>query len=105
FFQAEDGIRDFHVTGVQTCALPIFEKWFITWVRTAFRSKGNKSAIMSLLSWSEEIAKTNRETQKSFLLYCTDFFRQAMLTNYGRSEERRVGREWQLGWFVSVKKS
>src|SRR5690606_39931579 len=23
-FQAEDGIRDFHVTGVQTCALPIF---------------------------------------------------------------------------------
>src|SRR5690606_39981228 len=31
-FQAEDGIRDFHVTGVQTCALPIwvldrFEPW------------------------------------------------------------------------------
>src|SRR6266511_4440334 len=26
FFQAEDGIRDFHVTGVQTCALPIFLK-------------------------------------------------------------------------------
>src|SRR5690606_39367139 len=25
FFQAEDGIRDFHVTGVQTCALPIFQ--------------------------------------------------------------------------------
>src|SRR5690606_39905993 len=24
FFQAEDGRRDFHVTGVQTCALPIF---------------------------------------------------------------------------------
>src|SRR5690606_6528086 len=24
FFQPEDGIRDFHVTGVQTCALPIF---------------------------------------------------------------------------------
>src|SRR5207302_3068616 len=24
FFQAEDGIRDFHVTGVQTCALPIW---------------------------------------------------------------------------------
>src|SRR5690606_25417828 len=26
FFQAEDGIRDFHVTGVQTCALPILER-------------------------------------------------------------------------------
>src|SRR5690606_40119040 len=24
FFQADDGIRDFHVTGVQTCALPIY---------------------------------------------------------------------------------
>src|SRR5690625_7796924 len=24
FFQAEDGIRDGHVTGVQTCALPIY---------------------------------------------------------------------------------
>src|SRR6266511_2186330 len=26
FFQAEDGIRDFHVTGVQTCALPIWRQ-------------------------------------------------------------------------------
>src|SRR5699024_11672851 len=26
FFQAEDGIRDRNVTGVQTCALPIFRK-------------------------------------------------------------------------------
>src|SRR5690349_13464848 len=25
FFQAEDGIRDLYVTGVQTCALPIYE--------------------------------------------------------------------------------
>src|SRR5690606_40086990 len=28
FFQAEDGIRVFHVTGVQTCALPIYIKLF-----------------------------------------------------------------------------
>src|SRR5690606_40354103 len=27
FFQAEDGIRDFHVTGVQTCALPISNQY------------------------------------------------------------------------------
>src|SRR5256885_2323966 len=27
FFQAEDGIRDYKVTGVQTCALPIFSQW------------------------------------------------------------------------------
>src|SRR5690606_39867366 len=37
FFQAEDGIRDFHVTGVQTCALPILSRlgepplWSIPW--------------------------------------------------------------------------
>src|SRR5690606_40920716 len=28
FFQAEDGIRDFHVTGVQTCALPILRSGY-----------------------------------------------------------------------------
>src|SRR5437870_7098735 len=28
FFQAEDGIRDGHVTGVQTCALPISQGWW-----------------------------------------------------------------------------
>src|SRR3712207_7932483 len=28
FFQAEDGIRDIGVTGVQTCALPIFD-WVV----------------------------------------------------------------------------
>src|SRR6266511_2649671 len=27
FFLAEDGIRFFHVTGVQTCALPILASW------------------------------------------------------------------------------
>ena len=26
FFQAEDGIRDYKVTGVQTCALPIWHR-------------------------------------------------------------------------------
>src|SRR5690606_41139644 len=30
FFQAEDGIRDFHVTGVQTCALPILTTTDVT---------------------------------------------------------------------------
>src|SRR5690606_12016424 len=30
FFQAEDGIRYFHVTGVQTCALPIFVKSLVS---------------------------------------------------------------------------
>ena len=64
----------------------IFEKWFITWVRAAFRAKGNKAVIKELLSWSEEIAKSGRETQKLFLQYCLDFFRQALLLNYTASD-------------------
>src|SRR2546426_5546607 len=35
FFQAEDGIRDYKVTGVQTCALPISNRiWPGRWSRT-----------------------------------------------------------------------
>src|SRR5690606_39702193 len=34
FFQAEDGIRDFHVTGVQTCALPICSDEQLVYVGT-----------------------------------------------------------------------
>ena len=63
-----------------------FEAWFIDWVRTAFRAKGNKKAINPLLDWSEEIAKVGRETQKRFLEYCLNFFRQALLLNYNASE-------------------
>ncbi len=60
----------------------IFEGLFIKWVRSAFRAKGNKASILDLIAWSEEIASMGRETQKSFLLYCIDFFRQALLHNY-----------------------
>jgi len=63
-----------------------FEEWFIFWIRSAFKAKGNKSAIHDLISWSEEIAKTGRETQKQFLHFCVDFFRQALLLNYGADQ-------------------
>jgi DNA polymerase-3 subunit delta' len=63
-----------------------FEDWFVFWIRSAFKAKGNKAAIHDLISWSEEIAKTGRETQKQFLLFCLDFFRQAMLLNYNAPE-------------------
>ena len=61
---------------------PIFETWFIMWIRAAFRAKGNASVIEELINWSNEIAKTSRETQKQFLQYCLHFFRQALLLNY-----------------------
>jgi len=59
-----------------------FEKWFVDWVRAAFRAKGNATAILDLISWSEEIAGLGREAQKKFLNYCIDMFRQALLLNY-----------------------
>ncbi|WP_034260083.1 DNA polymerase III subunit [Altibacter lentus] len=60
----------------------VFEKWFVQWVRTAFKAKGNKGSIHSLISWSETIAGEGRETQKKFLTFCLELFRQAMLQNY-----------------------
>lgn len=60
----------------------VFEHWFVDWVRTAFKAKGNKGSINALISWSEEIAKQGRESQKKFLEYCLETFRQAMLKNY-----------------------
>ncbi len=59
-----------------------FEEWFVLWVRAAFRAKGNASAISDLISWSEKIAALGRETQKKFLHFCIDMFRQALLLNY-----------------------
>src|SRR2546430_11598268 len=46
FFQAEDGIRDLTVTGVQTCALPIY----IEARETQIRKKSNLQ-IRSIWSW------------------------------------------------------
>jgi len=60
----------------------IFEQWFIAWIRTAFKAKGNAAVIQELVVWSETISKTGRENQKQFLDYCLQFFRQALLLNY-----------------------
>jgi DNA polymerase-3 subunit delta' len=63
-----------------------FEQWFITWIRAAFKAKGNAAVIQDLINWSETIAKSGRETQKRFLNYCLQFFRQALLLNYSADE-------------------
>src|SRR5437762_4455724 len=47
FFQAEDGIRDTSVTGVQTCALPISDVWAVD-ARTGKASQLRKEARPSL---------------------------------------------------------
>ena len=60
----------------------VFEEWFVSWIRTAFKAKGNVAVVQRLIEWSETIAKTGRETQKRFLAYCLQFFRQSLLLNY-----------------------
>src|SRR5205823_10800112 len=99
FFQAEDGIRDKLVTGVQTCALPIFEA-LVTFVRslpfsvwTAFVSR--LSAAASQL----EIGRLgNSDGDGAF----GDIRRrdQAIVSPVKtRSEERRVGKGGRSQWW------
>ncbi len=64
----------------------VFEKWFVQWVRSAFKAKGNKAAIHELINWSNELAKHGREVQKKFLHYCITIMRQAMLMNFNAHE-------------------
>ena len=55
-------------------------------MRTAFKARGNKSAVLELMAWSQLVAGAGRETQKQFLRYCIELFRQALMTNYGIRE-------------------
>src|SRR5215510_15984160 len=52
FFQADDGIRDGHVTGVQTCALPIS------------RCSGSNAGFGSRLSWSSSAMRCSRRSEE-----------------------------------------
>jgi len=77
----------------------IFEEWFITWIRTAFKAKGNAAVVQQLVAWSDTIAKAGRENQKRFLAYCLQFFRQALLLNY--KSENLVFMETKTGFNLS----
>src|SRR5690625_7978306 len=86
FFQAEDGIRDGHVTGVQTCALPISDQRQVgggvlafAWILAIFTA-------FYMLPWA--IAATRGKSNHS----------SVGLINFllGRSEERRVGKVLSL---------
>src|SRR5690606_40370361 len=87
FFQAEDGIRDFHVTGVQTCALPICSSWLYRRrqlrVYEFLHSLGQKRT--SSAGFFAPPRSLLGATEKS------PFFTQTLWP--ARSEERRVGKE------------
>src|SRR5690606_40460110 len=89
FFQAEDGIRDFHVTGVQTCALPICN-FFKTGVNTTHN-----------LAFQQSISDaTNVYTSATYLHddSKTPGVKLDRLNLMSRSEERRVGKECGCEW-------
>src|SRR5690606_40613337 len=55
FFQAEDGIRDFHVTGVQTCALPICRRHDRT-----LQARLDEAALIRAIAAAEREARERR---------------------------------------------
>src|SRR2546427_6391090 len=91
FFQAEDGIRDLTVTGVQTCALPICFQLATSSLLSALRSTRpdyNKSRRVDLNALSKEEVASWKPGDTLLL-------NGKMLT---RSEERRVGKECRSRW-------
>src|SRR5690606_39724888 len=89
FFQAEDGIRDFHVTGVQTCALPISNVQ-IQQATSQSAQLGYNAESFSL----EEIHQLLELMKAASEALSSDHDRDAIRTEIAsRSEERRVGKE------------
>src|SRR5690625_7504343 len=76
FFQAEDGIRDGHVTGVQTCALPISVKSDTTLV------------IIPTFNEIENLPLITKRVREA-----TPEVHILIVDDSSRSEERRVGKE------------
>ena len=58
--------------------------YFVQWMRLCFSALQVKD-IDKLVQWSESMAKSGRENQKSFLLFASNVMRDALLKNYGLS--------------------
>src|SRR5690625_7131768 len=79
FFQAEDGIRAGHVTGVQTCALPI----------SRHNYKPNMDSTSSAEIHPDSLAEFSPSSR----------FASNLIVAFNRSEERRVGKECRSRWW------
>src|SRR3712207_7665865 len=90
FFQAEDGIRDIGVTGVQTCALPISVKL----AADADSLISGSSTGPGGSSPPHEPTMTATTSASSGVTCSRKYHR----VTDGRSEERRVGKEGRSRW-------
>src|SRR2546430_4208771 len=91
FFQAEDGIRDLTVTGVQTCALPIYVCEFLY--------PATYKAVMSTASAFTPVTILSSPAFGNCLrLRCALRPGLRSETHIHRSEERRVGKECRSRW-------
>src|SRR5690606_40955857 len=89
FFQAEDGIRDFHVTGVQTCALPI-----LNYELKYHLQRGERvEALCTVLDTLALARKMHPGQRNSLDALCKRYEIDNSQREYHRSEERRVGKE------------
>src|SRR5690606_39594116 len=95
FFQAEDGIRDFHVTGVQTCALPISQDILETTARLRWEVGSNIHETVVEAIYTDAARIADRA-----VIYPD----KPPRFNLDRSEERRVGKEWRSGGATSDEK-
>src|SRR5256885_3944562 len=91
FFQAEDGIRDYKVTGVQTCALPICSNFCCAEMLNERSSAANRAAARA----EEIISVPGRKRGER---KCSRKANPDGETPPGRSEERRVGKECRSRW-------
>src|SRR5258708_11633325 len=91
FFQAEDGIRDDLVTGVQTCALPIF---LIPRLELVLLPGVPLPLHIFEPRYKEMIAEC-LEQKKPFGVVRAS---SDGVADIGRSEERRVGKECRSRW-------
>src|SRR5207248_8377636 len=88
FFQAEDGIRDRTVTGVQTCALPIFKEHNED-ARLRTLDRGRLWAMETPQVFARDLIERAYDRVATRRLHVTD---DAQAVER-RSEERRVGKE------------
>src|SRR5205807_8494738 len=97
FFQAEDGIRDYKVTGVQTCALPIYSGRIGAGALASGAAMTFEDILDQAMSMLQRRGRlTYRTLQRQFQL--DEATLEDLKEELIRSEERRVGKECRYRW-------